>query len=413
MEYQRAQLKQNVKQAIKDTRPRPIWVTLLYLVIVSVGAGLIQRLLSGLNWAEGITSAYAQLVLMGVEPDQAAQILLGEIWNRGVALVFTILLSALVAEFILSLWKGLMLAGYEGYCLAVVRRQNPGPLGLFQVFHRVVGVLVTQFFKGLFTFLWSFLFTCALIVEMLILLVAVGLGNAGPVLNIVAAILILAGVIACVVGLTWVSLRYSMVDYVMLDQGLTGLDALRSGKELMRGNYLRLFILQLSFIGWYLVLAAILGVGVLIVLAAGAGVAAGVGDFVAFMGVFWLAVALMAAGVGVVSLWLQPYLTGSMAGFYDFLRSGRIPQLPLSGDGSCTGGNGGYTGDYSSYTWTDKASQSGQSEGWGQPPQEPQEPQEPQKPQGPEQPRDGEGRSGEDPENPKDPPPSGPSYPKY
>ncbi len=47
--------------------------------------------------------------------------------------------------------------------------------------------------------------------------------------------------------------RYSMALYVLIDNPELGaLECLRRSKEMMRGNKFKLFVLELSFIGWIL-----------------------------------------------------------------------------------------------------------------------------------------------------------------
>ncbi len=57
---------------------------------------------------------------------------------------------------------------------------------------------------------------------------------------------------------------YAVTDFVLAENPrLTASEALEKSKELMRGNRMRLFCLQLSFIGWEILSAAALGIGAL------------------------------------------------------------------------------------------------------------------------------------------------------
>ena len=400
MEYNRAQLKESVKQVMRATRPRPIWITLLYLVITTLGVTLIERLLSSLDWAGTIVSYFLNMVLNGADPEAAAQNILTWVVEGGAVMILAILVGTLVTSLITYLWRSAMLVGFKGYCVAMVRGQGPKVGTLFQAFPRIGGILLTRLLVGVFAFLWSLLFTLGLV---LLMMISVALAQG----LFAAPLLILIDLVAYAVAMVWLSLRYSLADYALLD-GESGLGAIRASKKLMKGNYRRLFVLRLSFIGWYLIMFVIIIVGTSIiggaVLAAAA--SGGAGLF-AVLGVYWVVLLVMMLAIFLVTLWLSPYITGCTARFYDFLRGGAVP--PLSEDGGWGQTNkSGYTGDYSSYTWTDKTSQSGQSEGWGQP-QPPQEPKAPEQLPG--------GTDGGEPESseegPKDPPPSGPSYPQY
>lgn len=401
MEYQRAQLKQSVKQAMKQTRPRPIWMTLLYLVVTAVGTGVIQRILSGLDWSGTIMQYYFTMIFRGVDPDEAMEVLGRWILGNGPQMILSIVAGVLVISLVVYLWQSLMNVGYEGYCLAMSRGRNPGVSTLFCAFPRVGGVLLTRLLTGVFIFLWALLFALGLVVVMIL---GAGLATVAPFLG---ALLMFAGMIAYLVGLVWVSLRYALADYILLDQGVSGLKAIRMSKEMMRGNSGKLFVLQLSFIGWYLVMFAVLFVGLLILVLVLGGVlgavlsASGqVADLFIVWGIFWVIVLILLLVQLAISLWLLPYLTGCVARFYDCLRGGQ----PLNQGGWPGSGSGGQDPwdrretakrdgwDQSSYTWT--AGQPGQSQGT------------PSQPSG----EDGEGK--EQAGDGKDTP-SGPSYPKY
>ena len=406
MEYQRAQLKQNVKRAMKVTRPRPIWITLLYMVVAGLGAWLIQTLLSGLNWTGSILAQYFALVSQGWSAEEATQALLAWLLRDAGGLLGMAILGSAVISFVVYLWRSLMLVGYEGYCLDMVRGRQPGVVTLFRAFPRAGGVLVTRILSGVFSFLWSLLFTLGMIVVMIL---GAGLATAVPFLGV---ILMLAGMVAYVVGLIWVTLRYSLADYALLD-GTSGLEAIRTSKRLMKGNYRRLFVLELSFIGWYLIMFAVIFVGALIlggiVVGVGGAYVSAYGDLnlggvMAMIGIVWVVFFIIMIAVLIISVWLTPYITGSIASFYDFLRS-KQEHAPWVG-----GGNGGGQRDpwgrerqeqqdpwdYSSYSWSGQPGQSGQSGDAGQNWQPPQPP-----------------RNGEQSGDSKDTPPRGPNYPKY
>lgn len=399
MGYQRAQLKQSVKQVMRQTRPRPIWMTLLYLVISAVGTGVIQQILSGLNWSSTIMSYYLTMLINGTDPDMAVDALLRWIFGNGIQMILAIALGSLVVALVLYLWQSLMTVGYEGYCLAMSRGQNPGVSTLFCAFPRVGGVLLTRLLTGVFMFLWSLLFALGLVVVMIL---GAGLATAVPFLG---ALVMFAGMIAYIVVLVWVSLRYALADYILLDQGVSGMQAIRRSKEMMRGNTGKLFMLELSFIGWYLVMFAVALVGILVMAVSMAAQVAvlgndSVGAMAAMAGTMLLTMGVIFVAELVISLWLQPYLTGSVARFYDFLL-GRQPQK--QGGWTAPGGGGQDpwdrngperrdAWDQSSYTWT--AGQPGQSRETLNPPAG-----------GTEERKDGEGDEQDR--------PSGPSYPKY
>lgn len=99
-------------------------------------------------------------------------------------------------------------------------------------------------------------------------------------------LLIIPGIIA--------AYRYSLAFYILADRPEIGiLDAIRESSRMMRGNKWKLFCLELSFIGWALVGTLTLGIGY---------------------------------------LWVMPYMTASVAGFYE-VASGRLRPIPLLAEG--------------------------------------------------------------------------------
>jgi uncharacterized membrane protein len=69
-----------------------------------------------------------------------------------------------------------------------------------------------------------------------------------------AFLLIIPGIIA--------ALRYSMAYYIMNDYPeISAMEAIERSKELMDGQKMRLFMLCLSFIGWFFVGIITLGLG--------------------------------------------------------------------------------------------------------------------------------------------------------
>lgn len=421
MEYQRVLLKQSVKQAMGQTRPRPAWITLLYLVVLFAGIYLFQRLLAPLDWW-GTLSGYF-FALMWNYDLTAAEALerLGEwIVGNGPQMIVAIVLGSLVISLVTYLWRSLMGVGYQGYCLAMVRGQNPGPGTIFCAFPRIGRVLLTRILTAIFLVLWALLFTVGFaVVGLLAGLLIQWLGTVGEVLGL---LLILAGLVGYLVGLVWASLRYALADYVLLDQGVYGLTAIRRSKELMRGNVGQLFVLQLSFIGWYLLMIAAALVTALVagwILVAQAAMLIQTGG----NGVFTIAAMsmtlLLAFGVillveGIISLWLLPYLTGSVAKFYDFWKGDRPdPQ----GDWSVGGGSGTAkaSGEDFPYAWL-SGQQSGQPWMPPAPPEPPEPPTPPAPPTPPTPPAPPEPAVPEQEQQGRKEPPanrSGPNYPKY
>lgn len=352
MGYDRGQLKRDVKQSMK--RSGCMVVTLLFTIAVSAGTWLINTLLGGA--LTGGAGHIDQIVLyhmqLGRSVEEAVYIALLELFRRGPGALVSILLGGLALSIVVALWQSVMDVGYEGWCLGMVRREDPPVSKIFGALPQIGPVLLTRVLTGVFELL--------LVLPLLfgygaVLFVAVFLNV--PVLS---QLLMLAGSAGFVLGALRVTMRYALVDYVLLDKGLSGMDAIRESKRLMQGNTGRGFVLQLSFAGWYALMIAMVYAGVMLVLvpAAGAFFSGGSGGWAAAVAPALFIAIVMAIGVEVMSLWLKPYVTGSMAKFYDWA-NGSV--------GSIQGGpsfDGGW-GDPGGYTWNSGSSGPGTGAGSG------------------------------------------------
>lgn len=140
--------------------------------------------------------------------------------------IVTVILTVAVVMALLSLViGGVVQLGQCSFYLNLVNRRQARFSDLFSQFHRLWKGFCMQFVIGLFVFLWSLL-------------------------------LVVPGIIA--------AYRYAMVPYLMAEfPDLGVMDAMAESKRLMHGNKARLFCLQLSFIGWTLLSALTLGIGML------------------------------------------------------------------------------------------------------------------------------------------------------
>lgn len=327
MEYDRVQLKRAARQAMKRQRPHPMLVTLLFGIVVSIGSQIIDRILGAASGSSGLANLYYQAVLEYGDPAAAFQYVMLSFPPH--QLVLALLVGGLIAGVVTSLWSGLMRTGYAGFCLDMVRGRQPQIEALFSAFPKWAGVLLTQFLAGLFRSLWALLLGAGLIG---VLFVSALLAPPYEVFMLI----LLVSYIAFLLGYTWLTLQYALVDYLIADQGLTGMDAIRESKRLMQGNTGRLFTLKLSFIGWYLLEAAVLSVAVVIATAAGIGLFES--DFsdpvTAIAGTalgFFALIAVAAVAIGIFNLWLTPYTTGAEALFYDW--AGGMNSAPGGGWG--------------------------------------------------------------------------------
>ncbi len=96
----------------------------------------------------------------------------------------------------------------------------------------------------------------------------------GVFISLWSLLIVIPGIIA--------SYRYAMVDYILLDNPNIGImDCINKSKKMMYGHKMDLFLLHLSFIGWVI------------------------------LGVFTL---------GILYLWLMPYMSVTIANFYNSIK---------------------------------------------------------------------------------------------
>jgi uncharacterized membrane protein len=139
--------------------------------------------------------------------------------------------------------NGAFTLGFAGYFLKRIRGEEIATKNIFDGFNRFLPSFLLTLLTGLFTCLWALL-------------------------------LIIPGIIK--------SLGYSMAFYIMYDNPeIKPLEALKKSQIMMKGYKGKLFLLQLSFIGWALLCVLTFGVGY---------------------------------------FWLYPYINLSMANFYENLK---------------------------------------------------------------------------------------------
>lgn len=364
MEYQRAQIKMAAKQAMKQSRSGPRLTTLLFVVLLGVGTSVLNTIIlyaSGMNTLSTLMGTLIENAYLGnTDPEYLVDYVL---WAMGPNFFVTVIVYTIVSGLLTFILTSLMNAGYNKYCLDIVRRQEPQMSVIFGGFPKTGSVIVTKLLVEVFTFLWLLLFTAALFIVLLVFgLIATAAQSEA--LALLLVLLVFAGYIGVFVGMVWVRLRYSMVDFLIMDQGMSGLECIRESKRLMQGNVGRLFVLQLSFIGWYLLqgfLALVGGISIYGVAFAAIRELSRIGGLEPGFLIGFCMLGMVSLITYVVSLavsiWLKPYVTGSVALFYDWAR-GAAP-VPAAPQNWSAGGQNFH------YTWTDGQGGSGTGIGGG------------------------------------------------
>ena len=316
MNYDRAALKCEVKEDMRLIRPRPLLATLIFLLVSAALTGLIQWLQSWMT-AGGIQELMDLMGLVAMaeyglisdeELVQAVVELFGSVGSvAGISMLFA-LLSSLIT------WT--LSFGYQGYCLDMVRRKDPSYGRLACALPQLGWVLLTGFLVTVFTFLWTLLMTLGAVV--VIFLATLLFGN-----SFLTSLIAFAALLALAAGVIAISLRYSMANYILLDERVDALEAISRSKAMMRGRKWHLFVLELSFIGWYLLVYLIVVVVVWIGMTVLGGIwFSGLGMAIptgAFAGMIVVVLAAFLCAVPLL-IWLQPYFTGAHAKFYDWSR---------------------------------------------------------------------------------------------
>ena len=263
------------------------------------GAGLVAGLLGGAissGWSSGSSGSGAEsgssaagtdmLASLGSGPD-VPPILLAILMGVGLVLLLWAIVILVIG--------GATTLGYAKYNLNLVDDKNPKLKDIFSQYDRLGTGFGMQFFRGLFTFLWSLLF-------------------------------VIPGIIA--------SYSYYMTPFILCERpDMTSREAIRESKELMRGNKWRLFCLEISFIGWELLASGVMGVVIMLIMTPMI-MADGASADAIIVPVLVILLVVLIIFVIVLSLTLSPYITASIAVFYREISEGRYsnPHVELEGD---------------------------------------------------------------------------------
>lgn len=228
----RTQLKRRARHAYMDTK-RLYLTTFIYIAVVF----LLNYVAGRMN---GIVAEWSAHVMRIVE---AGGILPSYTKRELAAALFSIFIEIMLQ---------IVGVGYLSFTLNISRHYPTAMSDLADGFSITFKVFAVAFLQGLFIALW----TCLLIVP---------------------------GIIA--------AYRYRQAFYILLDDPTKGpLQCIRESKSLMQGHKWELFVLDLSFIGWYL---------------------------------------LMGISAGILSIWIMPYLYTTYAMYYNMLvyPDGVFPKL--------------------------------------------------------------------------------------
>lgn len=202
MYFDRVRAKEEAKYLIRTARPSPILVTFLFILLTSGLSQLVGQ------FAASPFSAAVPYLMQGYDPMSVYAYVFG-----GTAAIVGIFLTILI-----SFFSAIMSYGYSSYTLRLSRHQEGSLNNLIEGFGLATKVVGLYLLTVLFTSLWLMLF-------------------------------IIPGIVA--------AYSYSQAVYCLLDDPSIGpLEAIRRSKTMMRGQKFNFFVVQMSFMGWVLLLSA-------------------------------------------------------------------------------------------------------------------------------------------------------------
>ena len=197
----RALLKQDAKDAMKAANPHPVLTTLVFWAI-QLAAQIILGIVSSIC---GFTTYFAAAISSGMYEDSA---FLNYAPSIGAFLIY------LVVAIVIGLLIGTVQFGYYAYSLKVFKHEEAGISELLAYFPMLLKIFGLSLWMSLFIMLWS-------------------------------CLCYIPGIIA--------ALRYSQAFYILAEDPNKGIrQCVNESKELMSGHLWEYFVLQLSFILWYL-----------------------------------------------------------------------------------------------------------------------------------------------------------------
>ena len=293
MKIDRKTLKGDARLALRrQTGQSPLLVTVLYLLLTG-GSTLALGLVS-----ESPVTRLMQLLQQRVAPERALALTVAAVGTVGLFVNILLFIVRLVTDI-----------GYASWGLRVSRGEKTGAAALLDGFGMVGRVLLLNAAVAVLSLCWY------VIIFMPLISLAVFLPGGGLIPVLIVVGLVLFGL--CV-------LRYAMAEFCLLDEPEKGVFfALRASRRLMRGRTVEYGVLLVSFIGWFLLGSAAAWVAESAAIVALGGVRVVLnGDVQQILQLTAhpaVAAAAALAG-GLVSLWVQPYVTVTQAGYYDRLR---------------------------------------------------------------------------------------------
>ncbi len=263
----RKQLKAQSKALIRSAEPRPVVTAIIYILIlaalsflsykmIGVSANKLQQIYEQFGFNAGVTFNGGSYSYDLNQADLEQFFYAVRSAMPGPA--------AMLLDLAIQILTLLLGAGFAIFCLRTVRGMGASYWNLFDAFGMVLRVLWLYILEGIFIFLWALLFIFPAFIAFY---------------------------------------RYRQALYLLLEHPeMSALQCITESKRLMKGRKAELFIMDLSFIGWALLIGLVNYLG--------DSLAAGMGTSV-------VSQILGAVGLGIlVQFYVMPYMDLTYAGYY-------------------------------------------------------------------------------------------------
>ena len=274
-------LKREARLSMHRASPNAYLMTFVYLLLTS-GLSLVVGLVTADPLMETL-SLFAE----GVDLGRALMLAVSRVGAVGLFLNILMLIYNVVMDFSYSQW-----------CLGTTRGGVGEFADLMSGFSMVGRIILLRIATLMYGLMWAVVIAMLWVVAIQVM-VRISFG-----LTMLAATpVFLAAMVLYFICI----LRYSMASYCLMDEPEKGVFyALRSSLRLMRGRCVELFVILLSFAGWFLLGSLISGVGVQI--AAGVYALIGMGGTPELNMIADIIITVVLALVSLpLSVWLTPY----------------------------------------------------------------------------------------------------------
>lgn len=255
-------MKTSAKASLRNTRPSPVLVTLVYLILTT-GINLV------ITGSLVLYVGFDRINYLQSQGYFLFEILLASLGSVGRTLYIFI-------NILFRLYSLILAFGYASYTLSVSRNRESGYRMLLDGFGTAGKILLLELIKFIFIFLWSLLF-------------------------------VIPGLVA--------AYRYRMAYYILLDDPECGaMEAIRRSKAMMADHKMELFIFDLSFINWFLLIIPPILIAYILVYFSG------------IPEIFETIIVYLSGTL--LSLWLFPYIYCTTANFYAAIGGGPRAEEP-------------------------------------------------------------------------------------